>query len=232
MAMMHPIHVVGCGPGAGEFLTREAERVAAAADVLAGAARLLDLFPDAGGKKYVWRSGADDFIAAVRDFRENGKRVAVLVSGDVGVYSLASRIVAAFGADTCRLHPGVSAFVLAFARLGLPWENALFIHAHGGRPEVGQADIDRAERIAVALGPGEGWDWFVRFAADVMKTHDVSLCLDLSLAGERIVAVRSAGDLAALTPPRLAIAVLVRTGHQSLPRRSICPSGNESNRNA
>ena len=37
--------IIGCGPGAAEYVTEAARRAAAGADVLVGSRRLLDLFP-------------------------------------------------------------------------------------------------------------------------------------------------------------------------------------------
>ncbi|MGA2035789.1 MAG: SAM-dependent methyltransferase, partial [Thermoguttaceae bacterium] len=47
MAMnLPPLVIVGCGPGAPEYLTDAARQAVAQAEVLVGSARLLALFPD------------------------------------------------------------------------------------------------------------------------------------------------------------------------------------------
>ncbi|MDR1613442.1 MAG: precorrin-6y C5,15-methyltransferase (decarboxylating) subunit CbiE [Planctomycetota bacterium] len=212
MGLKIPLSIVGCGPGAREFLTREAERVVSEAEFLAGPERLIRLFADSSARKLPWSGKTDDLIKALCAPMGQGVRVVALVSGDVGAFSLASRLVEAFGKENCRLHPGISSFQLAFARLCVPWENARLVHAHGGDPGVDPAGLSRERQVAVALDAGKGWDWFLRAAPELMNTHDLHLCADLSLEDETVVAVASAADLAAMPPPRLAVAVFLRRG--------------------
>lgn len=204
------LDIVGCGPGAREYLTREAERVVADADLVAGPERLLRLFPEDSGRKVPWSGDADAFISTLRDARNRGLRTAALVSGDVGAFSLAARLVSAFGRENCRLHPGVSSFQLAFARLCVPWENARLVHAHGEAPGISPEALVSENAIAVALDAGAGWRWFLGAAARLLDTHDLSLCANLSLDDEKIVAIATMDQLASMTPPRLAVAVFLR----------------------
>ena len=125
MAMNLPhIFVVGCGPGARSILPT-LRRAVAEAEALVGSRRLLDLFADGGRQeRTVVEGDVAAALAAIETHRAAGRRVAVLVSGDPGLFSLARCVAERFGRANCRFIPGVSSVQLAFARLGLDWSDA------------------------------------------------------------------------------------------------------------
>ncbi len=57
--------------------------------------------------------------------------VCVLASGDPGYFGILRALAARFGAGSLEVHPAVSSVSLAFARLGLPWDDAVVVSAHG-----------------------------------------------------------------------------------------------------
>jgi precorrin-6Y C5,15-methyltransferase (decarboxylating) len=78
----------------------------------------------------------------------------VLASGDPGFFGIV-RALRQRGLATVVL-PAVSSVALAFARAGLPWDDALVVSAHGRdlRPAV---NVCRAHpKVAVLTGPGAG----------------------------------------------------------------------------
>ena len=54
-----PIVIVGCGPGSPEYLTAAAIRAVQEAEVLVGAQRLLDLFPEHPGERILMEAHTD-----------------------------------------------------------------------------------------------------------------------------------------------------------------------------
>lgn len=108
------------------------------ADLVVGGRRHLDGLP---GRHLV--IGGDlwpvlDAVAA-----EPG-RVCVLASGDPGFFGIVRALADRFGPEALDVRPAVSSVAMAFARLGLPWDDAVVVSAHG-RP-LG----DAARRAAVA----------------------------------------------------------------------------------
>jgi len=86
------IFLVGLGPGASEQMSLRARQVIAASDVVIGYAKYVDLVADLLADKEVVRKGmtqeVDRCIAACEQARA-GRAVALVSSGDIGVYGMA-----------------------------------------------------------------------------------------------------------------------------------------------
>ena len=114
-----------------------------------------------------------------------GRKVAVLVSGDPGLYSLAERLLRRFGRENCRVTPAVSSVQAAFARLGLSWDNVRVISAHGRLPP-GDVDLSQWDKLAVLGGTREAMRWAASACELLRETHAAYLCENLTLPGERV----------------------------------------------
>lgn len=123
------VTIVGLGPAGAEWRTPEAEAALAAADVLVGYATYLARVPARPGQA---RHGSDNRVEAERarlalDLAASGQKVAVVSSGDPGIYAMASAVFEVVeGSDSAytdvaiRVVPGVSAMQAAAARVGAP----------------------------------------------------------------------------------------------------------------
>jgi cobalt-precorrin-7 (C5)-methyltransferase len=179
-----PITIVGCGPGSPDYLTDAGRRAIRAAAMLVGSSRLLDLHaaPDQGRIVF----GADIPGTLDQIDRHRARRaVAVLVSGDPGLCSLARPVLRRFGRGACRVIPGVSAVQAAFAAVGLDWLDALILDAHHALPETDPAWVGR-NKIAVLAGHREASAWIVRLGMKLGDSYTVVVCENLTLPGERI----------------------------------------------
>ena len=83
-----------------------------------------------------------DIGAALDRIAAEPGRVCVLASGDPGFFGIVRALAERFGPAALDVHPAPSAVALAFAHLGLPWDDAVVVSAHG-RPLV------EAARLAV-----------------------------------------------------------------------------------
>src|SRR5512135_3183712 len=90
------ISIVGCGPGSLDYLTPAALKVIEQAEVLVGAKRLLDLFPSNSAERIVVHAHVRELLDQVAE-RADHKRIAVLVTGDPGLFSLAKQVIERFG---------------------------------------------------------------------------------------------------------------------------------------
>ena len=78
----------------------------------------------------------------------------VLASGDPGFFGIV-RALRERGLD-CVVLPAVSSVAQAFARAGLPWDDAVVVSAHG-RELRAAVNVCRAyPKVAVLTGPGQG----------------------------------------------------------------------------
>lgn len=117
------------------------------ADLIVGGRRHLDGLP---GRHLV--IGGDlglvlDAIAA-----EPG-RVCVLASGDPGFFGIGRALAERFGAGALDVRPAPSSVSLAFARLGLPWDDAVVVSAHGRPLRAAARRAVAAAKAAVLTSP-------------------------------------------------------------------------------
>ncbi len=123
------IAIVGCGPGSIDYITLAAAKAVQNAEVLVGAKRLLELFGDSKAEQIVVTGHIEDVLDKIQAACET-RTVAVLVSGDPGIFSLTKTVNKRFGRENCITIPAVSSLQMAFARIGLDWADAKIISAH------------------------------------------------------------------------------------------------------
>ena len=120
------VSVVGLGPAGPDWLTPEAQAELAAADALVGYAPYLTRVPERRGQR---RVGSDNRVEAERAraalaLAAGGERVAVVSSGDPGIFAMAAAVLEAVDEDgggvEVRVVPGLSAMQAAAARVGAP----------------------------------------------------------------------------------------------------------------
>lgn len=189
------ITIVGCGPGAASYLTGAARAALAEADVLIGAARLLDLAGDSPARRITATADTGAVLADIRAAHTGTNRVAVLVSGDPGLFSLARRVVAAFGLAACRVIPGISSVQTAFARIGQNWDDARIISAHHTLPALDDAALPALRKIAILGGRADAPAWLAALLARLGPAVAVYACENLTLEDERVRRL-TAADLA------------------------------------
>lgn len=124
--------LVGIGPGSRQGMTLEAREAIRQADICFGAPRMLEILPEEAGCEKTPLYLPGDVIPWLLA-RGRGRRAAVLLSGDVGFFSGAKKLLeAAAGAGIeTRLISGVSSAVYFLGRLGIPWEQVKFASLHG-----------------------------------------------------------------------------------------------------
>jgi precorrin-6Y C5,15-methyltransferase (decarboxylating) len=121
------------------------------AELVVGGARHLSGLPE-GTPTRVWSSISEDLQALLA---LDGDGV-VLASGDPGLFGPVRRLREL--TDEVEVLPALSSVQVAFARAGLPWDDALVVSAHGrsARPAL---NVCRAHpKVAVLTGPGSGPD--------------------------------------------------------------------------
>ncbi|MGW2032541.1 MULTISPECIES: precorrin-6y C5,15-methyltransferase (decarboxylating) subunit CbiE [Streptomyces] len=145
------ITVVGAGTGA-----------PVPADVLAGAAlvvggrRHLDAVRLPEGAERVVLGPLAPALEAIAGYVGKELPVVVLASGDPGFFGIVRALAERFGSGLLDVRPGVSSVAAAFARIGLPWDDAVVVSAHG-RDLRTAVNVCRARpKVAVLTGPGAG----------------------------------------------------------------------------
>ena len=124
--MSNLVYVVGLGPGNARFLTAQAQAALQAADVLCGYTVYIDLVRPLYPGKEVYTTGMTKEIDRCRwalETAQSGKTVALVCSGDAGVYGMASpllELAQSYPAVTVEIVPGLTAALSGGAVLGAP----------------------------------------------------------------------------------------------------------------
>lgn len=134
----------GCLANAG--LVVGAQRHLAASAVPAGARRVV-LGPLAP---------ALDAIADHLSHPGDAGSVVVLASGDPGFFGITRALAERFGPDSLVIHPSTASVAVAFARLGLAWDDAVVVSAHGRDTRTAVNVCLAQPKVAVLTGPGAG----------------------------------------------------------------------------
>lgn len=153
---MRKVTIIGAGPGNPDLLSRAALDAIDIADVVIGAHRALvgiDMPPDVVRCELVKTA---DIVAALTD-AASWQRAVVVMTGDVGLFSGARRLVEALSGDAqvdVRVIPGISSASYLAARLARPWQDWRFVSAHGVACDI-VAEAERAGELFLATSGGE-----------------------------------------------------------------------------
>jgi precorrin-6Y C5,15-methyltransferase (decarboxylating) len=144
------ITVIGLDGGAS---SAEAERLIGGAELVVGGSRHLEALGAEAGRAAVLRG---DLSEALDRIDQSGGPVVVLASGDPGYFGIVRLLADRFGRENLRVLPGVSSVALAFARAGLPWDDAVTVSAHGRDPRRAVNLCRARPKVAVLTSPGFG----------------------------------------------------------------------------
>lgn len=153
---MRKVTIIGAGPGNPDLLSRAALDAIDIADVVIGAHRALvgiDVPPGVVRCELVKTA---DIVAALTD-AASWQRAVVVMTGDVGLFSGARRLVEALSGDAqmdVRVIPGISSASYLAARLARPWQDWRFVSAHGVACDI-VAEAERAGELFLATSGGE-----------------------------------------------------------------------------
>ena len=125
------LQVIGIGPGRPEWLPPAITELVQHCDVLIGGSRALKLFPNFTGRQYCLTGDLTSSITVIKNALLEKNAVGVLVSGDPGFFSFLPRLKKEFPEERIDVYPGISSLQFAFARAGLPWQEATFVSVHG-----------------------------------------------------------------------------------------------------
>ena len=123
---MGKIYVVGIGPGDEAFMTDRAKKVLNECDIIVGYRAYTDIvkayYPDKEYMESAMKQEIDRCRACV-DLANGGKIVALICSGDAGIYGMASPLLETaqkMGFDDVEIIPGITAASSGAALLGAP----------------------------------------------------------------------------------------------------------------
>jgi precorrin-3B C17-methyltransferase/precorrin-6y C5,15-methyltransferase (decarboxylating) CbiE subunit/precorrin-6Y C5,15-methyltransferase (decarboxylating) CbiT subunit len=218
-----PVHVVGLLGGrpvgdAAHAAIAVATLVAGGAGQLAGVADLLA----PGTTTAVVGAGLGALDAVVA----HDGPTCVLASGDPGFHGIGRALAARLGPERLVVHPAPSSVALAFARLGLPWDDAVVASCHAGGAARAAAQVAGAPRAAVLCGPAAPPE-AVGAALVALGAHHAEVAVAARL-GEPGEAVHRLDGVAALAAGRFDHRSVVVLAHDA--PAAVAPAGRSSGR--
>ncbi|MET7490353.1 precorrin-6y C5,15-methyltransferase (decarboxylating) subunit CbiE [Streptomyces sp. NPDC005538] len=145
------ITVVGTGTGA-----PVTDDVLAGARLVVGGRRHLAAVAVPEGAEQVVLGPLAPALDTIETYVGKGEPVVVLASGDPGFFGIVRVLAERFGSAALAVRPGVSSVATAFARLGVTWDDAVVVSAHGRELRTA-VNVCRAHpKVAVLTGPGAG----------------------------------------------------------------------------
>ena len=136
-------------------------------------------------------------------------RVCVLASGDPGFFGIVRALAERFGPEALDVRPAPSSVSLAFARLGLPWDDAVVVSAHGRPLRAAARRAASAAKAVVLTSPDSPPEALGKELLVLGARHQRAVvCSQLGTAQEQMAGVDLPG-LAAGTWDPVAVVVLL-----------------------
>lgn len=127
------VSLVGIGMGTADTLTQEGKQALECADLLIGAARMVEHIRKPGQE--VWTGYKPEEICAYIAAHPEHRNVAIALSGDVGFYSGAKKLLETLHRELPmvqkKVYCGISSMIYFCAKLETPWEDVHPVSLHG-----------------------------------------------------------------------------------------------------
>jgi precorrin-6Y C5,15-methyltransferase (decarboxylating) len=207
------VTVIGVPPDGGlNALAAPEQRALALADVVAAARRWLDGLPTGPASIEITGdlAAALDAIAAAH---AAGNRVVVLAAGDPLYFGVGRALAERLGPSSLDVRPAPSSIAAAFGRIGVPWDDAVVVSAHGRPLADAVAAIGRTHKAAVLTSPENPPE---RIGAELARRRAsfdrIIVASDLGMPSEALSEGPDADWLAGGSFPALSVVILLRGG--------------------
>lgn len=215
---MKKIYVIGAGVEGEEGFSGRALDLVGKAEILMGGQRQLDLFPDFPGEKVVIGSNLG---AIAERLKTTDRQVVVLASGDPLFFGVGRYLLRNLPPERLEFVANVSSIQYAFSKIRVPWDDAVFVSAHG-RGLKGAVDRIVANDKAAVLT--DDINTPAKIAAELIERgrggYAAWLCENLGGKDERILDV-NLRELTRIEAAPLNVLILIKEyegeGEQSLP---------------
>lgn len=161
------ITLLGIGMGSQETLTVQGKKAAKSADLIIGAKRMADAVREPR-QAVVYEYRSDVIADYIRNHPEYEK-VVIALSGDVGFYSGARKLLTALGGRESNVEVicGISSVVYFMSEIGLSWDDAKITSAHGKHCNL-ISMIRHNQKVFSILGSGTA---VAELAGKLVKYH-------------------------------------------------------------
>jgi cobalt-precorrin-7 (C5)-methyltransferase len=206
---LNKVYVLGIGPGNKDYLLKKTEKIIGKMDVLIGGSRALETLAENKAEKIkITRP-----LVKIKNYilaNYEKKKIAVLVSGDPGLYSLLNYLKREINKDILEVIPGISSLQLAASRIQISWNDMRITSLHGK---------DNKEELLILLKKEAKVGFFTdnkfppaKIAKYLLenKIKDKTICVfeNLSYADENIT-VGSAEEIKKISFSKLTVMIIL-----------------------
>lgn len=201
------VNIIGIGPGNPDLLTGAARQAIAQSNILLGDKRMLAAFADSS--KIVYDTIKTEAIALVAAKADPAKDVlAVLVSGDVGFFSLAKTISGKLPDCECVRYCGISSLVYFASQLQLSWDDAKIVSMHGRTQNLVAAVAQNKKVFSLTGGDNSPQALCAQLCEHGLGQVQVYVGENLSYPEEKITS-GTAEEISALKFPSLSVMMIL-----------------------
>lgn len=215
------ITLLGIGMGSPKMLTVQGQKTLEEADLIIGAQRMTDSVKRPGQDVLVeYKSQA---IKEYIDAHPEYDRIVIVLSGDVGFYSGAKKLLEVLNekpedgenAANIEIQCGISSVVYFMSRIGLSWDDAKIVSAHGRGCDL-ISYIRQEPKVFAILGTSDGVSTLAKKLV-MYGMGDVLLYVgeNLSYENEKIF-VKAAAELTAYEGDPLSVVCALNKGAASM----------------
>ncbi len=204
---MKTIYVIGAGVEGQEGFGSRALELVEQAELLIGGERQLALFPDFKGDKIVVGAHPSEVVGGLT---KETRSTVVLASGDPLFFGIGRLLLRNLPAHRLEFVPNVTSIQYAFSKIRVPWDDAIFVSAHG-RGVKGAVDRivanDKAAVLTDAVNtPAAIAQELIDRGRDGYAAY---LCENLGAAEERIIETDLKGLVGIVAAP-LNVLILIK----------------------
>ncbi|WIF94959.1 precorrin-6y C5,15-methyltransferase (decarboxylating) subunit CbiE [Caminicella sporogenes] len=127
---MNKVYLLGMGPGHKDYILPIVLKKIDESDVLIGGKRLLKDFKNYKKELIVIDSKLSKIVDYIKENKRH-KKIALLLSGDTGFYSMLDYLKRHFKDEEIEVIPGISSYQYLMAKLNKSWHNSFIGSVHG-----------------------------------------------------------------------------------------------------
>ncbi|MDD4321383.1 MAG: precorrin-6y C5,15-methyltransferase (decarboxylating) subunit CbiE [Acidaminococcaceae bacterium] len=204
---MLKVYIIGIGPGNPNLLTREAEDAIAKSNVLIGDNRMLLLYKTTG-KTIHATIKTSEIVEIINALDPAENIVGILVSGDVGFFSLTKTITAKLTNCQVKRCPGISSLVYFAQALNMSWDDAKIISMHGRNNNLIAAVFQNHKVFSLTGGENNVNTLCKKLCTNALGDVQIYVGENLSYPEEKIT-IGTAEELSKLSFPSLSVMMII-----------------------
>jgi precorrin-6Y C5,15-methyltransferase (decarboxylating) len=206
------IYLIGAGFTGWDGFQARALEIIEKADIMFGHQRHLAIFPNFAGEK----RELGDLSELIYFLKKTEQRVVLLASGDPTFFGISRFLLRNLPKERIEIFPNVTSMQYAFARIKEPWDDGIFVSAHGRGMNQALDKIIAAEKACVLT---DNVNTPAAIAAELIERgaegYEAWLCEDLGMPTEKFTKTTVRG-LLEIAASELNILILIRTYEPNL----------------